>query len=466
MKRFEKYVQDDVAKTAAAKQTELTAAVEQLRQANLTIGVQGALARELGQLDSTISGQIKAFEAAISGRRQRILDATVSQAWDAVPELVGNPRQMLRNLAARQYRRSRDYQKACDETRAAALKKERASLLARKALSLCQEQVLALLGRLKNKHALEACRSDLNTKPISLKSRELASAVVTSALKDALDREFTNLGMGHINTKLKERNVKGRILHQLVLDVPTSIKVEDILSEGEQRAIAVGSFLAELALAEHSAAIVFDDPVSSLDHKRRGNVAIRLASESLQRQVIVFTHDIVFLHQLQTECSARGVSPGLRFLERIGQHAGAIQEGLPWDHKSYKERIDCLEKAQKAFEKLPWPADPHEELARQMIQQYSFLRSTIERVVQDFVLNSTVRRFEDYIRVDNLELVAGLEAAEVAEVRRLYKRCHGIVESHDPASARDGLPPTAEEFGRDIEALKAVIETIRNRRKS
>jgi len=299
-----------------------------------------------------------------------------------------------------------------------------------------------------------------------MKSKELASAAVTSALKDALDAEFATMEMGHIKTKLKERNVKGRILHQLLLDVATSSKVEDILSEGEQRAIALGSFLAELRLAEHSAAIVFDDPVSSLDHKRRGRLAKRLASESLQRQVIIFTHDIVFLSQLQAECTALGTCPGLRFIERIAKHAGVIQKGLPWDHKSYKERIDCLEKEQKRFEKLPWPADPHEALAREMIQQYSFLRATVERVVQDFVLNATVKRFEDYIRVDKLKLVVGLEEAEVTEICRLYTRCHGIVEAHDPASAKDDPPPTAVEFGKDIEALKTVIQTIRDRRKT
>lgn len=466
IKRFEKYIQDDVAKTAADSRQKLATAVDSISQAGLSLGVGGALASELDQVDATIRPQIEAFEKILEGRRRKVLDAAQSQAWDSLPEMDGNPRQAIRNLSAKQYRRSRDYQRACDKAHASALRKEHASLSARKALSQCQKQVLSLLDSLKKKHALEACRSDLNTKPISLKSRELANAVVTSALKGALDEEFTNLGMGHIKTKLKERNAKGRILHQLVLDVPTISKVEDVLSEGEQRAIAVGSFMAELALASHSSGIVFDDPVSSLDHKRRGLVARRLAAESLNRQVIVFTHDIVFLNQLQAECTALGVPPGLRFLERIGKHAGTIKEGLPWDHKNYKERIDCLEKAQKAFEKLPWPPEPHEELARQMIQQYSFLRSTIERVVQDFILNSTVRRFEDYIRVDNLNLVVGLEAAEVTEVQRLCIRCHGIVEAHDPVSARDSLPPTAEEFSKDIEALKAVIQTIKNRRAS
>jgi hypothetical protein len=270
--------------------------------------------------------------------------------------------------------------------------------------------------------------------------------------------------MGHIKTKLKERNDKGRILHQLVLDVPTSSKAKDILSEGEQRAIAVGAFLAELSLATHSAAIVFDDPVSSLDHKRRGRVAQRLAVESLTRQVIVFTHDIVFLNQLQTECEAVALSPGLRFLERIGKHAGVIQDGLPWDHKSYRDAIDCLEKAHKAFEKLPWPADPHEKLAMEMKTQYERLRAAIERVVQDFVLNGTVVRFREYIRVSELKQVVGLETGEVERIQELYHRCHRLVIAHDSASVRDDPPPSADEFGKDIKELKDIIEAIRSQR--
>jgi hypothetical protein len=40
--------------------------------------------------------------------------------------------------------------------------------------------------------------------------------------------------------------------------------------------------------------IVFDDPVSSLDHMRREQIARRLAREAKVRQVNVFTHDLAF----------------------------------------------------------------------------------------------------------------------------------------------------------------------------
>ena len=466
LERFEKYVQEDVAKNAAAKRRLLSTEVDSIRRAELTVGTEGAIGEELDQLDVAASSLIKAFDVIIEERRGKLLDAVRSNAWDSIPAIVSSPRQRLRDLAAGQYRKARDYERASDERKIAVLRKEREALVARERLSQCIDQLLALISRLRNKKALEDCEQDLETRPISMKLREFASQAVTSALKDALDEEFAALNMGHLNTKLKERNVKGRVMHQLLLDVPTSSKVEEILSEGEQRAIALGSFMAELRLAEHSAAIVFDDPTCSLDHKRRKRIAKRLATESRKRQVIIYTHDIVFLHQLQSQCALLGLSLGLRYLEKIKDSSGIVSRALPWDHKGYKERIDCLGKKQKAFEKLPWPPEPHEELAREMILQYSLLRATIERVVQDFVLNATVRRFEDYIRVDNLKQVVRLEDSDVVKICSLYRRCSDITEAHDKASVKNDPPPTAEELGRDIDALKTLIQAIKYRRNS
>ncbi|MBK6509643.1 MAG: AAA family ATPase [Haliea sp.] len=191
------------------------------------------------------------------------------------------------------------------------------------------------------------------------------------------------MGIGHIKTKLKERNVRGKMFHQLLLDLPTTNRIDEILSEGEQRAIALGSFFAELALANHKCAIIFDDPVSSLDHKRRGRVAKRMLREAKTRQVIVFTHDVVFLEQLRTECKRTEIEPTIASLDRAGASAGLVTPGLPWVHKSFGERLDALEKAQRAFEKLPWPDGPSEELSAKLPDNTAF-RATIERSPRPF----------------------------------------------------------------------------------
>lgn len=463
LKRFEEYIQNDVAKVAAQQRQTLGAVKAKIEGADLTIGLDESLTGELALLDEVALSVTSAFQASIEFRRIWMLKALDSHSWDARPILAENPRTWLRNLASRQIRSARTFARAADETKKKALTEEREELRARQQLSACLDAVLALIERMKMRQSLKACEKDLKTTPISNKSKDFASSAVTGALKKALDDEFKFLGIGHIKTKLKERNDKGKIKHQLLLDLPTSNKLEQILSEGEQRAIALGSFLAELKLANHNGGIVFDDPVSSLDHKRRGNVAKRLASASGQRQVLVFTHDVVFLHQLREECDKLTVPQSFCFLETNGGYHGNVSEGLPWDHKSYKERIDSLEKAQKRFENLPWPADPSEGLAREIIQQYSFLRATIERVVQDFVLNATVQRFRDYIEVKNLGRVVGLEKAEVDKISHIYQRCHDLVEAHDPSSAKDKPPPTPDELKQDIEDLKNLIQIITDR---
>ena len=67
-----------------------------------------------------------------------------------------------------------------------------------------------------------------------------------------------------------------------------------VLSEGEQKVLAMADFLAEARLAGITAPVIFDDPVSSLDHRRIKEVAARVANLADDNQVIVFTHDIFF----------------------------------------------------------------------------------------------------------------------------------------------------------------------------
>src|ERR1700730_5139471 len=76
------------------------------------------------------------------------------------------------------------------------------------------------------------------------------------------------------------------------------IKPSKVLSEGEQKVLAMADFLAEARLAGITAPVIFDDPVSSLDHRRVNEVAERIASLSADNQVIVFTHDILFTTKL------------------------------------------------------------------------------------------------------------------------------------------------------------------------
>jgi len=59
-------------------------------------------------------------------------------------------------------------------------------------------------------------------------------------------------------------------------------------------------FLAELSAMAADSGIILDDPVSSFDDDRRQSIAERLMAEARRRQVVVFTHDLPFVADLQS----------------------------------------------------------------------------------------------------------------------------------------------------------------------
>src|SRR3546814_17098979 len=107
-----------------------------------------------------------------------------------------------------------------------------------------------------------------------------------------------------------------------------------VLSEGEQSCVALAAFLTELATAQHKSALVFDDPVTSLDHRWREKVADRLVEESATRQIIVFTHDMVFVNDLHDKAVREAVPMKLVSLSR-----GPAGTGMEIGRASCRARV-------------------------------------------------------------------------------------------------------------------------------
>ena len=464
MRRFEEFVEQDTAKIVAEERQHRKMAAQSLVGASLGFGLDVAIKGELEQLDANLLEAVEEYEKRVETRKGWMLAALETHAWETVPPLNGDPCPRLKTVAQRLVAQASDLDRAADEKRRQALEVEREALRTRMALSRRLNPILDLIKRMQLKAALMKCKGDLKTKAISDKAKEFASRAVTEALRNALNNEFQLLGVGYIKTKLNERVEQGRMKHKLVLDLPITRKLDEILSEGEQRAIAIGSFLAELHLAGHQGGIVFDDPVSSLDHHWRRKVANRLATEAKQRQVIILTHDTVFLGELLHEVKEQNVEHRAYHLEWMGKYPGCVNEGLPWEHMPYKERLDKLEKTQRAMART-WSPYPNQQERDAIRRQYDLLRAAIERVVEDVVLNGVVKRYEDWIRVGELGEVVGFTTTEYEEIVRLHKVCCDVVTAHDPSSAKNAPVPTPTELGKHIADLQDVIGTIKARRK-
>ena len=145
--------------------------------------------------------------------------------------------------------------------------------------------------------ALNKIVNSLTTKDISLLSSHAHEDLVTETLKENFKNELLQIGIKNIEiTLVKDKSSKGSLNIKLLLS--KSHKPQDILSEGEQKAVGLALFLAEVKSQNSHNPIILDDPVNSLDNKYSGNIAIRLMQ--IENQIIIFNHNLLFLNAFET----------------------------------------------------------------------------------------------------------------------------------------------------------------------
>jgi hypothetical protein len=152
-------------------------------------------------------------------------------------------------------------------------------------------------------------------------------------------------------------------------------------------------------------AIVFDDPVSSLDHLHRDRVAARLAEAGQTRQVIVFTHDMAFLLLLDEACRAtkdREATPvAYRLISRGTENAGYCHQDPPANVMPLDKVIDGM-KAHLANVKIHHERGDQAKWLREVTSFQDQLRTTWERAVEE-VIGPVIRRLSR--KVDTTGLI-------------------------------------------------------------
>lgn len=336
-----------------------------------------------------------------------------------------------------------------DPAALAALKSELAELEARVAFASDLERFVAWQQALASARALDRVHSALATNRISFAQKGLAESQLNGALETALDVEMKNLSCtlpvaSRTRTQLAETRVA------VELKSATTARVCDIASEGERRALALAFFFAELAVAADLGGIIVDDPVSSLDDDRRWYIAERLVDESLRRQVIVFTHDLPFLFDLQTIAKKNGADPVIEGIWRFGDQVGRVDPDPPFTAMKLKQRIGKLkQRAQQWDSRLP-PAT-QEEAWRRVTDFYKDMRNTWERAVEEGLFKGVVQRFQREVKTLALKDVVITDEL-VKQVTDGMSRASMFV--HDaPAAAGVGPLPTRADLERDVAAL-------------
>ncbi|MDQ3286901.1 MAG: AAA family ATPase [Pseudomonadota bacterium] len=178
-------------------------------------------------------------------------------------------------------------------------------------LAANEAAIKAEVKRLLELDGINAAVRLTSTNALTTKNNEIASAQLAQGFCDRFNAEMQKLGGKGLPVMMNHRSQgKGRFTFCAeLLDCKQVIPNRDVLSEGEQRVIALAAFLADATGSNRSLPIVFDDPVSSLDQRFEEAVAERIAELAEGRQVIVFTHRLSLMALLQAAHEKR-VSKG------------------------------------------------------------------------------------------------------------------------------------------------------------
>ena len=361
--------------------------------------------------------------------------------------------------------RASDLRKGTDTEAKAQLKLKVAELEAREQLGKHVDTVLDEVTRQKKIAAYQLCLEETKTTGITRKSSDVTERAVTKQLATSFADELKSLKFQHVEVDLiSAGGARGSLFHKLSLKRAPGVSVPKVVSEGEARCLSIASFFAELSTTADLSAILFDDPVSSLDHNWREHVAHRLVSESQSRQVIVFTHDIVFLLSLIAHADKLSIDVKNQYLRRDKTGAGIAAKQLPWPAMKVKNRIGHLKDMYQQAEKQHRTGNQsvYETLVSTI---YGLLRESWERAIEEVLLGGVVERYRNSVQTQQAGNLSDISPADCNTLEEGMTKCSRWLPGHDQAPAENPPFPEPSELEGDIQALQDWVDDIRRRRK-
>lgn len=458
---FEEFVKAEVQQGADKATKALAERTEGIVSLTLPSSVRETL-RDAGLSELA---EIHALRRALvtSKLRRRFLVQTLAESTTGTRPVLSTPPDLteLRTDLTEEAKRLRAAAQGTERSR---MQAERSDLEARIELAKHVASVRQEIERLKSSWLLESAIADCKTQAITREASTVAKDVVTNKLRSNFTTNLVALGFGETPVEVQVGGgEKATHPYELKLMARPDVPPVEVLSESERTCVALAGMLAELETTGNSSSLVLDDPVSSLDQPYRKRVAERLVHESKSRQVIIFTHDVVFLFLLRKyakELDAVVTEVSLR--RGYKANHGRVTEGPPWEAMGIKQRItslrDDLTKARKRLkESSDWDA-----YQREGSELYKRLRQSWERAVEEVLLNQTVLRFGDSVQTQRLAKLADITDDDITLVTKETSRCSDFV--HDEAATVRADVPDADVIEADIKRLDEWVKILRAQR--
>ena len=316
------------------------------------------------------------------------------------------------------------------------------------------------INRLKQCADFDNWISQCNTRSITTKANEISEIAITEEYVRRFNSELLILNASKIKVELnKERATKGTVTHSLKLKGINGYKLSDILSEGEHRIIALASFFADVIGGNNTNPFVFDDPISSLDQQYEEKIVERLVELSKTRQVIVFTHRLSLLGQLNEKCKSNEIQIiGIR-----KEHWGAGEIG---DTPLFAKKTDAALKNIKN-EKIAKAKKNFNDSGSEAYYPYgkalcSDIRILVERIVELDFLADVVQRYRRAVNtMGKVEKLAKIKKEDCDLINDFMTR-YSCYEHSQPSETPIEIPQPTE-IEKDVDNLLKWLTEFNSR---
>lgn len=407
--------------------------------------------------------QVRARDAELANKLSGFRLALVARSADAQARLDGEdsvdvpefatPLAEISALAERLSEEKEALATASDADKREQLVAEKAELEDRKLLHANKAMIVTRRDLMVTDATYDKALAIVATTGITRRANELLDTHLTSAVVTRFDAERKGFAIEHLKVGLTRKSGQTKAEYETDTQTALTKVTSQILSEGEQRALALAGFLTEVALTEGSGPIVVDDPVSSLDRDRSILVAERIAQEATTRQVIVFTHDIVFFNELCKAADAVAIEPVSIALFSDQDAAGKIDAaGMVWKGLNVAKRIGQIKNKFAPLPKLY--ANSPSDYEYEIKSLYGRLRDTYERMVEETIFCDIVRRGTDVIQTQMLRYVT---LPDDLAIRFHEGMTRANTHSHDNPAADTVPVPTPTDFTTHLAELEALI---------
>lgn len=451
LSRYRRFLDDALQKAVTESEKAVDAASPQLDG-----GVLAGAQASLEGLDSTratddwiVAGVafLARAEAAVTALEDRVAITA------GLPEMASNALGDLSSIVDRLQSRIEELELIAEQqTESAGLREaELRDLQARRTLRTVLPHIAKYVIRTKLRAALQTLGTMIPNilRSLTRTLNSVSDEIQNRSFGILFDEECAKLDAPQVTVEYHGRLGEAQ-RHRVVADHQPS----EILSDGEQNVLALADFLAECRMRTVSAPIVLDDPVSSLDYHRSKQVAARLVELSETHQVIVFTHNVLFVSDVISLRSHRAERIAFYEIRNDGYRIGIVSPDVEprLDHpNNIARRIDTLVAEARAAEGSA--QDERISLAVDLVRKW------LEAFVEQILLGGVVQRFRSNVRLGSVDKIRVERLPEaIAEVSDAFEVTSQYTEAHSQGLEQMNVRFTA----RNLEELWTKLKDAKD----